>query len=181
MGVYHLIVNPDKRQFIDASPFGEASKHHSVLVGYHGMAVAMLVTSNAHYWNDLAGTWQGDKIIAAGSLGAPLDHGIETGTPEHPDRTLYTMADEEYEDISYKAIAMVSEADYEIAVDLVSKAEDYETSPLARKRLVDMYRVTLEVEASNLEQALEELLGEDWEGICKRVNQGEEWKFWQRR
>ena len=105
MGQYFKIVNPTKKQCIDAFKFDENIKASGVMYGYHGFAVALLVCrldEVPHTYGDLAGFWHGDPVIAVGDdYGEPDVYGVKTSTEENPHRNLYWLAKEEYEDVSY--------------------------------------------------------------------------------
>src|SRR5687767_2791103 len=120
MGQYFKIINPVKRQYIDAGRFDENNKASGVLYGNHAIAVALLVCNFEqvcysdgkpnHHYGEFAGSWFADPIIIAGDdHGKPDMFGIKTSTVENPERNLNSMAKEEFEDISYKAIAMICE------------------------------------------------------------------------
>src|SRR5262245_2477999 len=111
MGQYFVFVNPVKKQFLDAGKFDEGVKYWNVLVGYHAYAIALLVCrldEIEHSYCEHAGSWFSDPVIVAGDDEGPPDaYGIKTTTAEKPERNLYWMASEEFEDISYRAVAML--------------------------------------------------------------------------
>jgi hypothetical protein len=167
MGEYYHIVNPAKRQYLSADKFGEGSKARSVIRGYHGIALAALICNfdqvrngsdqPRHGYGALAGTWFGDRIYLAGDgYGQPNDFGIQTSTDSNPGRNLYWMAMEEFEDISYRAIAMLCEGGY--ASELAHAAAD----PLKSFLLKHLGNVVFRVGCTPLENALAESLGSEW-------------------
>jgi hypothetical protein len=111
MGQYFIIVNPVKRQYIDAIRFSENIKASGYMRGYQTLVVALLVCNGVevhHTYGPLAGSWCGDPVIAAGDDHGQADqYGIKTSTDADPTRNLNRMAHEEFEDISYQAIAML--------------------------------------------------------------------------
>lgn len=167
MGEYYHIVNPAKRQYLCASAFGEGIKAGNVIRGYHGVAVAVLICNfdqvrngsdePRHGYGALAGSWFGDRIYLSGDgYGQPNDFGIQTSTESRPERNLYWMAKEEFEDISYRAIVMLCEGSY--ASELARKAAD----PLNSFLLKHLGNVVFQVGCTPLEKALEESLGSEW-------------------
>jgi hypothetical protein len=170
MGQYFKIVNPAKRQCIDASKFNENIKSSGILRGNHAAAVALLVCNLdqvrdsrgnlRHDFGPLAGSWCGDPIYVVGDEQTEPDvFGINTSTIENPDRNLYWMAEEEFEDISYKAIAMLCEGRDDFAEEI---AERSATSPGSDMNLVNLGNVVFIVGCESLKQALEKAYGKDW-------------------
>jgi hypothetical protein len=170
MGQYFKIVNPTKRQYIDASKFDEDIKSSGILRGNHAVAVAVLVCNLdqvsdsrgnlRHAFGPLAGSWCGDPIFVVGDDHTKSDvFGIKTSTIENLDRNLYWMAEEEFEDISYKAIAMLCEARDGFAEEIAERAA---ASPSANRYLVNLGHVVFIVGCESLKQALEKVYGKDW-------------------
>jgi hypothetical protein len=135
VGQYFVIVNPAKRQYIDAFYFGENIKASGYMLGLHAVAVAVLVCNSTqvryelginrpeHDYGPLAGAWFGDAVYAAGDDNGPPDEfGIETATPDNPERNLSRLAKEEYEDISYAAMAMLCQGQEEYARQMAEQA-----------------------------------------------------------
>src|SRR6266542_1439639 len=115
MGAYFLFVNPAKRQYLDPSRFGEGIKAGSLLHGQHGFALSLLLcdTSEARLgYGALAGAWCGDAVYAASDEAPPDLHGLATATPDDPQRNLNSLARDEYEDVSYPALAMLGENEW---------------------------------------------------------------------
>lgn len=75
------------------------------------------------------------------------------------------MAKEEFEDISYRAIAMLCEGSY--ASELARKAAD----PLNTFLLKHLGNVVFQVGCTPLEKALEESLGSEWTRRYKEVRE----------
>ena len=163
MGQYFIFVNPAKRQFLDADKFSEGVKSYSVLYGYHAYAIAVLVCNLAeveHSYGQLAGSWYGDPVIVAGDdEGEPDAYGIKTSTLENPERNLYWKASEEFEDISCRAVAMLSIGRKGFADEIVARAANG-FSP--RGDLIDLGNVVIETGCEPLKQALVKGFGEDW-------------------
>ncbi len=169
MGQYFKIVNPVKRQYLDASSFGENIKASGFMIGYHAIALAVIVCNSdevpKHYrYGPLAGSWCGDPIYAAGDdYGLPNLHGIVTSTEENPQRNLNQMAKEEFEDISYRAIAMLCEGgDYysEAFAKRVAESPDSEL-------IVHLGNVIFQIGCEPLKKALIKELGEEWTKLYK--------------
>jgi hypothetical protein len=171
MGQYFIIVNPAKRQYIDAIRFNENIKASGILYGYHATAVAFLVCNIEQVrdeWGrptyegvELAGSWCGDHIFVVGDdQGKADEFGIKTSTEQNPERNLHLMANEEFEDISYKAIALICNAHEEIAEDIVKRAASGYSPD---RELVDLGRVVFTVGCKSLESALTKEFGREWE------------------
>jgi hypothetical protein len=162
MGQYFKIVNPVKRQYIDIGHFaGENEKTSGVMQGNHAVAVAVLMCKLdevSHNFGMLAGSWYGDPIIAAGDdYGQPDQYGIQTSMEQEPQRNLNQMASEEFEDITYQALAMLCQGREGFAEDMAHWAKvspDYV--------LVDLGNTVFQVGCEPLERALNDILGLDW-------------------
>ncbi len=124
MGEYFLIVNPVKRQYINASRFGENIKRSGLFQGLHGVAVALLLCDTKYPVHPLEGSWLGDPIIVTGDGSEPNTALIQTSTEGEPERNLYETAFEEFEDISQHAIVMVCEDRSERIAALVNASKD---------------------------------------------------------
>ncbi len=168
MGQYFKIVNPAKKQYLDAGRFNENIKASGILCGNHAIAVALLVCnldqvrdgwgSLRHDYGPMAGSWCGDPINVVGDDHTKPDaFGIKTSTEETPERNLCWMAEEEFEDISYKAIAMLCEGRKDIAEDMVERA-----ASSAEMALVNLGNVVFYVGCKPLEEALEKHYGDEW-------------------
>jgi hypothetical protein len=162
MGQYFKIVNPVKRQYIDIGDFaGENEKASGVMQGYHAVAVAVLVCKLdevRHNFGPLAGSWYGDPVITAGDdYGEPDQYGIKTSTEQNPQRNLNLMATEEFEDITYQALAMLCQGREGFAEEMVHRAKE---SP--GYVLVDLGNTVFQVGCEPLERALNDILGSDW-------------------
>jgi hypothetical protein len=177
MGQYYKIVNPVKKQFLDAGSFGENIKASGVLYGYHAVAVALLVCNldqvstesgkPRHDYGILAGSWCGDSIYAAGDedYSKPDQFGIKTSTEQNPHRNLNQMAKEEFEDISYKAIAMLSVGREEFSEEITKRIRD-KGDPLL---LMHLGNVVFMVGCESLKRALIEEFGEEWTKLYKQA------------
>lgn len=176
MGQYFKIVNPAKRQYIDANRFNENIKASGVLFGYHATAVAFLMCNMdqvrigqgkpVYSGVEFAGSWSGDRIYIAGDEhGEPDEFGVKTATESNPTRNLYEMAREEFEDVSYKAIALICNVHEEIAEELVDRA----AAGYVDTNLVHLGNVVFTVGCKSLELALEKKFGGEWVSIYKKA------------
>lgn len=177
MSQYFKIVNPAKRQYIDANSFNENIKASGVLFGHHATAVAFLVCNMDQVRDggghpiysgaELAGSWSGDPIyIVSDDQGKADEFGIKTATESNPSRNLNQMAKEEFENVSYKAIALICNVHEQIAEELVSRAARSYTQDI---ELVHLGNVVFSVGCKPLECALEKQFGEEWVSIYKKA------------
>ena len=168
MGECFLIANIDKRQYLSAGSMNENPKRRGFLRALHGRALGLLVCRSddvGHGYGDLAGSWYGDRIIAVGDQNAVPDaYGITTSTAERPDRTLYDVASETYEDISLAAVAMLCRGDERVVEALVVAAVATEAGAM---QLVG--DVVFVAGSSELEEAARKRLGKEWVGLYRRV------------
>jgi hypothetical protein len=168
MGQYFKIVNPVKRQYIDAIRFSENIKASGYMRGYHAVALAVLVchaAEVAHHYGPLAGSWYGDPVIAAGDdHGQPDQYGFKTSTETAPQRNLNQLAHEEFEDISYPAIAMLCQGREGFATEIAAKA----AATPSRHLFVQLGNVVMLVGCDLLEQALAEAFGREWRKLYQR-------------
>ena len=105
---------------------------------------------------DEAGRWVGDPIIlACDDGGHPNPNGLLTTTPEHPGRNLHGLATAEYTNISYLALAELSESPL-IAAELASKGKE------SRSFLIDLGAVLDQYAPPALAVALEQAVGRPW-------------------
>jgi hypothetical protein len=183
MGEYYYIVNVPKRQFLCPASFGEPIKRSFVPGGFHAIATAMLACGTAHHdnkshpdnpkWPTSQGSWYRDPIELVGDEERPNKHGIHTATPDNPDRNLYQMAYEEFEDISARAIAMLINDRYSAADGLAKQvARNPYEGPILLEHLGNMLvkEEFLDPEpARQLEQALLTHVGPDWLGTYRQV------------
>jgi hypothetical protein len=163
MSQYFLIVNPVKRQYINASRFDERTKASGFMRGYHATAVALLVCQSievGHRYGSLAGSWYADPIIAAGDdSGQPDRYGFATSTSTNPDRNLYLLARDEFEDISYQAIAMLCLGQEGFAEEIAAKAAEQPSQHL----FVQLGNVVMLVGSESLSTALAQSFGRGWQ------------------
>ena len=168
MGQYFIIVNPAKRQYIDAIRFGERNKASGYMHGYHALAVALLVCNAVevrHAYGPLAGSWYADPVIAAGDdHGLPDQYGIATSTDADPTRNLNQLAHAEFEDISYPAIAMLCRGQDGVAQEIAAKA----AASRSRHLLVQLGNVIMLVGCTPLEEALAAAFGREWQKVYQR-------------
>jgi hypothetical protein len=177
MGQYFKIVNPAKRQYLDADSFNENIKASGILQGNHAIAVAVLVCNFEqvrdgwgnlnHDYGPLAGSWCGDPVYIVGDEEtAPNAFGVRTSTEANPTRNLYWLAKEEFDNISYQAIAMLCQGRPEFAEEIVQRALD---GPSAERNLVNLGNVVFLFGSDRLVQALEKGYGKDWKSRYKQV------------
>jgi hypothetical protein len=168
MSQYFKIVNPAKRQYIDAIRFSENIKASGYLRGYHAVAVAVLVCHTVevpHCYGPLAGSWYGDPVIAAGDdYGQPDQYGLMTSTEADPKRNLNQMARDEFEDISYQAIAMLCQGRDGFAEEIAAKA----AAARSRHLFIQLGNVVMLVGCEPLEEALEQAFGREWRKLYQR-------------
>lgn len=164
MAVSIRIVNPARRQFLDPDQFPENDQRTMFLTGLHATAVAVLACDPAEVpgygYGSLARSWCGDPIIAARDAMRPDGHGVRTSTPDRPQRNLYEVASEEYEDISLRAFAMLCEGQIGLVDHLVEDAK--EAGPGLFMKLGN---IVVTVGCEDLGDALVEVFGPNWTGL----------------
>ena len=152
MGQYFLVVNTDKKQFIDAWKFGEGVETLQAVSGYHAQAVALL-TCRMDQVRDTAesllGSWSGDNVIAAAEYAS---------TGNNAEHNLYKTARDEFEDISYKALAMLCDTHESVCWELAEKV----STPRYEKLIYHLGNTIEEAGCISLEQALNEVIGANW-------------------
>lgn len=161
MGQYFLIVNINKKQFLNAYKFGEGIADLQTVSGYHAQALALLTCRMDELRNTkdtLIGSWSEDLIVATGEYASPDKYKIKTSTNDNPERNLYRMAQSEFEDISYKALAMLCETHEQICYELAEKV----LTPRYERLIFHLGNVIIEIGCVPLEQALAECLGANW-------------------
>jgi hypothetical protein len=174
VGSSFKIVNIDKRQYLDPTAFGEPATWRQILDGHHAIAVSFLVC-DCRPLGDIpppAGSWHGDRVVVVSDAAPPGEHGVDTATPEEPDRNLYAMASEQFKDVSLRALAMLLGWRGEVAEELARKVGEnpYEGQVLLG-RLGDILHSELgdEIDVSEdcgrrrLERALARHVGPDWQ------------------
>jgi hypothetical protein len=158
MGQYFLIVNTDKKQFIDAWKFGEGVEILQAVSGYHAQALALLTCDMSQVRDrdgTLLGSWSGDQIIAAAEYASTNENDAV--------RNPYKLAREEFEDISYKALAMLCETHETVCWELAEKS-----ATRRHERLIyHLGNAITEAGCPQLEQALYEVIGSDWKDRYK--------------
>lgn len=161
MGQYFLIINTDKKQFLDPYCFGEGVADLQMISGFHAQALALLATKMNEIYeteNGLMSSWSGDFVVIAGDYAPPNKYGVKTTTPEKADRNLYKMARDEFEDISYKAFAMLCETHESVCYELAEKA----SIPRYEKIIFHLGNVINQYGSESLKNALSEVLGSNW-------------------
>ena len=170
MGETYLIVNPAKRQYLDIGQFNENNKASGLMRLRHALAVSTLVCNLeavrfssggkvTHRFGSLAGVWCGDAVYVVGDMCArPDEFGIQTSTPEEPERTLFDLALAEYENITVAAIAMLCAGIVGFAEDMVEQAVET-GSP---NDFVQLANVALLANSAEMAHALEATFGAGW-------------------
>lgn len=176
MGEYFLIVNPVKRQYISADHFHENIKFTGIFRGYHGHVVGYLLCDGPRdIVHPLFGSWVGDPVIVTGDYSAPGTAGLATTLPKRPERNLYDMATDEFEDISLQAMTM-----------LFDEHERYWSGGLDEFLYQAMWspdffetlkEIAISLEYVPLREALENVIGPNWlelypkfhhiQGLCR--------------
>src|SRR5262245_54125426 len=166
----YLIVNPAKRQYLDIGQFNENDKASGLMRLRHAFAVSALVCNLdavrssksgkvIHGFGSLAGTWCGDAIYVVGDMCArPDEFGIQTTTPEGPERTLFDLARAEYENITGAAIAMLC-AGIEGFADAMAEQAAETGSPYD---LIQLANVALLANSDEMARALDVTFGGGW-------------------
>lgn len=127
-----IVANLNKRQYIHPGIFNDNTRFCDYLIGNHARAVAILVCeggpgagSASRLWEQYAGSWSRDRIVAAVDTGEPPKphntFGAQTTTLKNPERNLFGMVWEEFEDISYPMLILLCESDREFADDLLAR------------------------------------------------------------
>ena len=115
MGQYYLIVNLDKKQFLHPHKCGDGLKlleFGCSAIGTLTALVVLLADGNNRGGGDLRsdnpviGSWAGDRIVVAGDY---ADQGKFTSDP---DRNLFCVATDEYQDISRQALRAMADDPY---------------------------------------------------------------------
>jgi hypothetical protein len=115
MGQYYLVVNIDKKQYLDPHRCGDGLKLLEFGCSANGTLTALavlLADGNGRGGGDLRsqhpiiGTWAGDRIVVAGDY---ADHGRFV-----PDKTrnLYELAREYFDDLSRPALRAMADDGY---------------------------------------------------------------------
>lgn len=110
MGEYFITVNPAKRQYLSHHRLPFNSRFNGLLSATQGLTLGLLVSDIApqHREHPLIGYWAGDTVIVTGDdHGRPDVAGLKTTTADDSKRNLYWMANDEFEDITFKAIGML--------------------------------------------------------------------------
>ena len=109
----------------------------------------------------------GDSVfIVSDEQGKADEFGVETSTEQNPDRNLYWMAKEEFEDISYKAIALLCKWREDIAEEMAQRAA---TGVSPDRELVDLGNVVFMLALDPLERALVKDYGAEWASRYKKA------------
>jgi hypothetical protein len=136
MGAYYMVVNAAKRQCIDIGLL-ENDKNSGLMLGWHARALALFLCDERRRGDwplSLVGSWAGDPVFFPhdeedgpvtwrDEQNYVLPYGIETRTQTNPDRTLYYMARDEFEEVTGAMIALFCEFDPSL-VDQVPRLVD---------------------------------------------------------
>ncbi|HJT30518.1 MAG TPA: hypothetical protein VJ783_00520 [Pirellulales bacterium] len=181
MGAYHIVVNPTKRQFLDPGRFDEGKKLGSVLHGVFCVDALKLLIADSFLaqgtrvskprnpWS-LEGSWVGDPIVlASDDCGPPDPAGIITTSEGNSLRNLYVMAVEEFENISYLAIVMLSENRF--TSELIEKATRDDSF------FLHLANVVMQFQPQNLKVEFEREFGKAWPKALQRdLPKGNPWR-----
>ena len=165
MGTRFLIINPKKKQYIDPCCFGESNELSGYMRGYHAVAVALLVCDQGPYIeipSGRAGAWCGDRVHVVYNTDEfnPLE--IVAATAEDPGRTLYAMVQQEFDDLSREAVAIVCNW-VDGAAQAVARRARKEAGPPDQNHLLwNLGRIVFNNWSPRLKQALAEHYGPDW-------------------
>lgn len=112
MGQYYLVVNLDKKQYLDPGKCWDGRKLLEFGCSAKGTlnALAILLADgnnrgcgDLHSDDPLIGSWAGDRIVIAG------DYADEGKFTDDPSRNLYDVAEEEFEDVSCQVLRAMAE------------------------------------------------------------------------
>jgi hypothetical protein len=115
MGQYYRIVNIKKKQYISPYKFGDGSKLMEFSMSANGVLAGLailLADGNGRGGGDLnsdnpiVGSWAGDNIVIAG------DYADAGKWIKDPDTNLYSVANNEGEDISVKVLDALCDDSY---------------------------------------------------------------------
>jgi hypothetical protein len=115
MGQYYLIVNIDKKQFLNPNKCGDGLKLLEFACSVEGTLTALAILladgnnrggGDLRSDNPIIGSWAGDRIVIAG------DYADEGKFTTDPTRNLYHVADEEYQDVSRQALRAMADDSY---------------------------------------------------------------------
>ena len=90
MGVYYIVVNDTKKEYIDPGDFGENFKLSGIFQGVHGSAIAKMLCSTNTPIEYSYGHWAGDSIRVIGDNAPEDEHGIVV--TEYNNISFYALA-----------------------------------------------------------------------------------------
>lgn len=168
MGATFYIVNLDKREYLDPHMFGDFRRSSGYMEGRHATAAAMLTCDASGLGvGPPAGSWCGNRVVAVTDGGPPNQHSMQTATEDEPDRNIYMMACQEFQNISYEAIAMVCNWSSSFADKLAERAkfddQNEASEYLKTLMLWHLGSVISRTNCPSLRQSLERHFGEAWE------------------
>ncbi len=141
MGQYFILVNTTKRQVIRPHAFGDGAKLIEVASG--GLTLAalavLLADGNGRGGGDVrsadpvVGSWAGDRIVMSGDYADPDRHGVKTATEAQPQRNLFKLALDEWEDVSERVLRAMWEDEClrERIVDVLSEGTSVDRGRLS--------------------------------------------------
>jgi hypothetical protein len=157
-----LFVNPAKWQFVAPAVFSDKG----VLDAQYGGpdALAFLVCfSSVLSGCDLAGTWSGDPVLIVRRDGAHEPEDSDLDVRPTPGQSWFDAAMSSFEDVSYRAMALLAET-------VADAARVYgENAARHDELLVHVGNTVATVGSKVLERELEERLGQGWPGIYRRA------------
>lgn len=107
MGQYYKIVNVKKKQYITPHTFGDGAKLMEFSMSANGVLAGLAILladgngrggGDLNSENEIVGSWAGDNIVIAG------DYADVGKFVKNPNETLYSISEEEGEDISLKVL-----------------------------------------------------------------------------
>jgi hypothetical protein len=119
MGQYYLVINLDKRQYLNPHACGEAAGLMDFASNVAGTMTALALLLNdrdraepgdSEPGGEVHGSWSGDRVVIVG------DYGPDGRYTDRPDTNLYFLAASEFTDISQAAMRAV--ADYPFWADV---------------------------------------------------------------
>lgn len=167
MGINILIANLDKKQYLAFWKLGDNPSIKAYLEGDHAWAIAILTCeAQGLRIGPPAGSWSGDRVVAVMDCAPPNEFGIPTQTAEEPERNLYMMAWQEYQDYSYDAMAALCEHTNwyaRVLAERVKYDEEHKADERSRtERLWHYGNIVFRLNCKELEYALDRELGRGW-------------------
>lgn len=119
MGQYYLVVNIDKKQYLDPHCCGDGLKLLEFGCSANGSLTALAILladgngrggGDLRSTNPIIGTWAGDRIVVAG------DYADEGRFVTDAKRNLYAIARQEFHDVSRPALRAMADDAYLVEI-----------------------------------------------------------------